>query len=98
MIFLKDVFYTIFMWLKMEKKEINTGLAVTLMVTVLGWGVTFGVCQNKIENNTKEISRLEKQFDRTDATIQNINSQLAGLNAKMDLLLDGRLYIQGESK
>ena len=78
----------------MEEKKINTGLAITIIVTVLGWGVTFGVCQNKIENNTKEIARLEKQFDRTDATIQNINSQLAGLNAKMDLLLEGRLFIQ----
>ena len=78
----------------MEEKKLNTGLAITIVVTVLGWGVTFGVCQNKIENNTKEIARLEKQFDRTDATIQNINSQLAGLNAKMDLLLDGRLFIQ----
>ncbi|MBO7733377.1 MAG: hypothetical protein J6S67_12505 [Methanobrevibacter sp.] len=78
----------------MEEKKLNTGLAVTIIVTVLGWGVTFGVCQNKIENNTKEIARLEKQFDRSDATIQNINSQLAGLNAKMDLLIDGRLYVQ----
>ena len=77
-----------------EEKKINTGLAITIIVTVLGWGVTFGVCQNKIENNTREIARLEKQYDRTDATINNINSQLAGLNAKMDLLLDGRLFIQ----
>lgn len=78
----------------MEDKKFNTGLAITVIVTVLGWGVTFGVCQNKIENNSREITRLEKQYDRTDATISNINSQLAGLNAKMDLLLDGRLYIQ----
>ena len=78
----------------METRKINTGLAITIIVTVLGWGVTFGVCQNKIENNTKEIARLEKQFDRTDATIQNINSQLAGLNAKMDLLLDGRILVK----
>lgn len=98
MIFLKDVFYTIIRWLKMEKEKLNTGLAVTIMVTVLGWGVTFGVCQNKIENNSREIARLEKLHDRTDATTQSINSQLAGLNAKMDLLLDGRLYIKGESK
>ena len=75
----------------MEDKKVNMGLAVTVVVTVLGWGVTFGVCQNKIETNTREINRLEKQFDRTEATIANINSQLAGLNAKMDLLLDGRI-------
>ncbi|MBO7735098.1 MAG: hypothetical protein J6S67_21220 [Methanobrevibacter sp.] len=80
----------------MEDKKVNMGLAVTVVVTVLGWGVTFGVCQNKIETNTREINRLEKQFDRTEATIANINSQLAGLNAKMDLLLDGRILSMKE--
>ena len=80
----------------MEDKKVNMGLAVTVLVTVLGWGVTFGVCQNKIETNTREINRLEKQFDRTEATIANINSQLAGLNAKMDLLLDGRILSMKE--
>lgn len=82
----------------MEREKINTGLAVTIIVTVLGWGVTFGVCQNKIENNSNEIANLEKRFDRNDSITQNINSQLAGLNAKMDLLLDGRIYIQQEKK
>ena len=82
----------------MENKNLNTGLAVTVVVTVLGWGVTFGVCQNKIENNAKEIARLEVQFDRREATIQNINSQLASLNAKMDLLIDGRLFIKERSE
>lgn len=82
----------------MENKKLNTGLAVSVIVTVLGWGITFGVCQNKIENNAKEIARLEVQFDRREATIQNINSQLASLNAKMDLLIDGRLFIKERSE
>ena len=79
-----------------EKNKINYGLAVTILVTVLGWGVTFGVCQNKIENNTREIQRLEQNATRTDGSMLQINSQLAGLNAKMDLLLDGRVIIKKE--
>lgn len=83
----------------MEKEKINYGLVVTLAVTVLGWGVTFGVCQNKIENHTREIERLEQNQSKTDGTLQQISSQLAGLNAKMDLLIDGRIISQkGETK
>ena len=78
----------------MEDKKINYGLAITILVTVLGWGVTFGVCQNKIENNTREIQRLEQSATRTDGSMTQINAQLAGLNAKMDLLLDGRVIIK----
>lgn len=79
-----------------DGKKINYGLIVTLTVTLLGWGVTFGVCQNKIENNTQQIERLEQNQSRTDMTLQQINSQLAGLNAKMDLLLDGRILVKKE--
>ena len=67
---------------------------MTICVTVLGWGVTFGVCQNKIENNSREIQRLEQSATRTDGSMAQINSQLAGLNAKMDLLLDGRVVLK----
>lgn len=80
----------------MDDRKINYGLVVTILVTVLGWGVTFGVCQNKIENNTREIQRLEQSATRTDGSMAQINAQLAGLNAKMDLLLDGRVIIKKE--
>ena len=79
-----------------EKNKVNYGLAVSIMVTVLGWGITFGVCQNKIENNTREIQRLEQNQSRTDGSMLQINTQLAGLNAKMDLLLDGRVIVTKE--
>ena len=74
-----------------EKNKINYGLAVTILVTVLGWGVTFGVCQNKIENNARDIERLEQYKAAMDSNTQQIYTQLAGLNAKMDLILDGRI-------
>ena len=74
-----------------EQKKIDYGLIITLMITILGWGVTFGVCQNKIENNTRDIERLEQYKAAMDSNTQQIYTQLAGLNAKMDLLLDGRI-------
>ncbi len=83
---------------RMDEKKISYGLIVTLIVTILGWGVTFGVCQNKIENNTHEIERLEQNQSRTDLSLQTISSQLAGLNAKMDLLLDGRIIVPPKEK
>ena len=79
----------------MEQKKINYGIIITLVVTLLGWGVTFGVCKNKIETSERSIERLEQNLQqyqlRTDTSMQSIYSQLAGLNAKMDLLLDGRV-------
>lgn len=78
----------------MEDRSAKYGILITAAITILGWGVTFGICQNKIENNTREIERLEKQQNTTDGTLQVISNQLAGLNAKMDLLLDGRIIVK----
>lgn len=78
----------------MDEKKFNYGLAVTIAISILSAGISFGVCQNKIENNTREIQRLEMNATRTDGSMAQINSQLAGLNAKMDLLLDGRVVLK----
>lgn len=78
----------------MDEKKVNYGLVIPLVVTLLGWAVTFGVCQNKIENNTHQIERLEQNQSRTDMSLQQISSQLAGLNAKMDLLIDGHIIVK----
>lgn len=80
----------------MDKDKINYGIIITLSVTMLGWGVTFGVCQNKIDNNTNRIERIEQNQSADRVTLQQISSQLAGLNAKMDLLLDGRILTKKE--
>ena len=78
----------------MEDRSAKYGILITAAITILGWGVTFGICQNKIENNTREIERLEKQQTSTEGSLQVISNQLAGLNAKMDLLLDGRIIVK----
>lgn len=80
----------------MDQRKINYSLLITCAVTILGWGVTFGICQNKIESNAREIERLEQKLSKTETSLQQINSQLAALNAKMDLLLDGRILTKKE--
>lgn len=78
----------------MEDRSAKYGILITAAITILGWGVTFGICQNKIENNTREIERLQNQQYSTVDNMQVISNQLAGLNAKMDLLLDGRIIVK----
>ena len=85
-----------------SENKINYALIFTILVTLAGWGVTFGVCQQKIETNGSDIHRIEKQHesdinklstrqDSTDGLLQSINSQLVELNTKMTLLLNGKL-------
>lgn len=75
----------------MEERKVNYSLIVTGLITVAGWGVTFGVCQNKIEQNAKNIERLETRQVSTDNLLQSINTQLVELNTKMTLLLNGKI-------
>lgn len=85
-----------------ENKQPPYGIILTLFITIAGYGVTFGICQNKIENNTKDIQRIERQHngdinklatrqDSTDTLLQSINTQLVELNTKMTLLLNGKI-------
>ena len=85
-----------------SENKTNYALIFTILVTLAGWGVTFGVCQQKIETNGRDIQHIEKQHetdvrklstrqDSTDSLLQSINSQLVELNTKMTLLLNGKL-------
>lgn len=85
-----------------SENKTNYALIFTILVTLVGWGVTFGVCQQKIETNGRDIQRVEKQHendvaklrtrqDSTDSLLQSINTQLVELNTKMSLLISGKL-------
>lgn len=80
------------------KKE----LVLTLCITLCGCALTFGITQNKVENNTKQIDKLElthekdidalkEQQKQTDALLQSMNNNLASINTKLDLLVEGKL-------
>ena len=81
------------------------GIVITLIFTVAGWGVTFGICKNKIEENEEDIKELKEQQktdvkmllekqNNTDSLLQGINSQLIELNTKMSLLLKGKIVTE----
>lgn len=85
----------------------NTGVLITIVVTVAGWGVTFGICKNQIEQNKKDIRDLKEQHkedvktlfqkqNNTDNLLQNISQQLTELNTKMTLLIKGKINIEGQ--
>ncbi len=86
----------------MDKRNINYSLLLTIFITILGWGVTFGTCKNKIDTNARDIQRIEQQQekeikkinerqDNSETLLQSINAQLIELNTKMTLLLKGDL-------
>lgn len=86
----------------MAENKTNYGLILTIIITLAGYGVTFGVFQNKIETNARDIQRIEKTHendvaklstrqDGTDTLLQSINTQLVELNTKMTLLLNGKI-------
>ncbi len=83
-------------------EKVNYSLIVTILITLLGWGVTFGICKNKIDTNARDIQRLELQLkdnvqqinerqDNSEKLLNEINKNLIELNTKMTLLLKGNL-------
>ena len=86
----------------MNENKTNYALLFTILVTLAGWGVTFGVCKNKIETNARDIERVEVQHEKdiksinerqntSEQLLQSINGQLIELNTKMTLLIKGDL-------
>lgn len=74
-----------------SENKTNYALIFTILVTLVGWCVTFGVCQQRIETNGRDIAKLSTRQDSTDSLLQSINTQLVELNTKMTLLLNGKL-------
>ena len=80
------------------KKE----LVLSLCIALCGCALTFGVCKNQIDNNKENITKLElthekdidslkEQQKQTDALLQSMNNNLASINTKLDLLVEGKL-------
>lgn len=67
------------------------GIILTIGVTIVGWAVTLGICKNKIDNNERDIQEIKNRQVQTDAILQSINTSLASLNAKVDLLINGKI-------
>lgn len=69
------------------KKE----LLIAIAVPILGVAVTFGVCQNKIDNCEHNIQRIEQSYKEADtAIVQQLKEDVADLKEnqnKTDVIL-----------
>lgn len=85
-----------------SRTNIPLSVFITIAITLTGWGITFGVCQAKIDTNIKAIERVEKQHHQDiekiearqnsiDSLLQSINVQLVELNTKVSLILEGKV-------
>lgn len=82
-------------------------LIISTGVTLLGWAVCFGVMKNKIDSNEKAIADLKADHkkdieaihtkqNQTDVILQSINTQLASLNTKVDMILKGQVQVKSK--
>lgn len=75
---------------------------IGLGITVAGWGITFGIMKQKINQSEKDLENLKKDFKediarvetkqtQTDTLLLAINNNLTDLNTKVGLLLDNKI-------
>lgn len=70
----------------MDLKEI-----FTLLVTIGGWCVSIGLYIGKIKSLEKEMCEVKNRQTKTDELLLNISNQLAELNSKVGLLIQGKV-------
>lgn len=88
-------------------KEFRKELLLVLLIPVASSLVTIGICKNQIDNNTQNIAELKvyhdndikdvnTRVDQSNIILQSINNNLAELNTKVSLLIDGKIKIEKE--
>lgn len=88
-------------------KEFRKELLLVLLIPVATSLVTIGICKNQIDNNTQNIAELKvyhdndikdvnTRVDQSNIILQSINNNLAELNTKVSLLIDGKIKIEKE--
>ena len=88
-------------------KEFRKDLLLVLLIPVASSLVTIGICKNQIDNNTQNIAELKmyhdndikdvnSRVDQSNIILQSINNNLAELNTKVSLLIDGKIKIEKE--
>lgn len=90
-------------------KEFSKELLLVLIVPVVSCCITFGICKNQLDNNTKQIENIKiyhdndikeinNRVDQNNIILQSINNNLAELNTKVSLLIDGKINIKDNEK
>lgn len=67
-----------------------------IMVTILGWVFSLGVCYNHINQLQKEIDIVKNRQTTFELTINDMNKTITSIDTKMNLLLDNKLVVKGE--
>lgn len=67
----------------------------TIGTTIAGWCVMIGIYTNKIKQHDKEIEDIKLRQNSTEDLLKSIDKTLTSLNTKVDLLLTGKLKIEG---
>ena len=79
---------------------------ISMVITIGGWCVMFGVYKQKIKNiedeqkelkelHQKDVAAINARFIAQDSKYDAINDKLSDLGTKMDLLLAGRINLGG---
>ena len=69
---------------------------IELGITIGGWCVMIGIYTQKIKQHDREIKELKAKQASTETILQSINNTLTSLDTKVDLLLKGKIIIQGD--
>lgn len=48
---------------------------ITTGITVLGWGVTLGICKNKIEQHSKDIEALKVEHEKDIEKMEAVHNE-----------------------
>lgn len=67
---------------------------IQLGITIAGWCVMVGVYTQKIKQHDKDIAEIKSRQDTTEHLLKSIDNNLASLNTKVDLLLNGKIKTQ----
>lgn len=71
---------------------------IEIVLTIGGWCVMIGMYSQKIKQHDKEIEDLKVKSDKNTELLNEINKQLAELNTKMSLLINGRINTGDDGK
>lgn len=77
---------------------------IELAITLGGWCIMIGIYTQKIKQHDIDLKNIKEQHEKdvlaltqrqnsTDTILQSINNTLASLDAKVDLLIKGKINI-----
>lgn len=67
-----------------------------ILVTILGWVFSLGICYSNINQLEKEITSIKNRQTTFEMTVNDMNKTITSIDTKMNLLLDNKLVVKGE--